>query len=380
MANGQIVKRGNSWRARFEIGKDPRTGNRIHRNKSFKFKKDAEAFLAKQVTKVNEHTYMQVNNKVTVADYFNHYLDTVVALTCSGTTYDSYRSITNTHVLPNWGELPLALLSQDHLNRQYVKMLKDGLTQNTVLRAHRFVHTALEYAVNKADILAVNVAKKASAPKVPKLEARFLTIDEVDRVLEASRNSFYHCIFLLTIYTGMRRSEVLGLRIKDVNFDNGTVSQIQTVKRRNDGTVFIDPGKTNKFRAIPVSQSALLAVRSRIETLEADADALGIKLKPETLLFGDISTGQPLVPGRVSWAWRTLREKVGLEDVKYHDLRHTHASLLIAAGVHPKVISERLGHSNIQITMDTYGHLMPNAGREAADQFEDLMARKPVHS
>ena len=99
-----------------------------------------------------------------------------------------------------------------------------------------------------------------------------------------------------------------------------------------------------------------------------------------TLLFGDMSTSSPLPPGRVSWAWKAIRERVGLPDVKFHDLRHTHASLLIAAGVHPKVISERLGHSNIQITMDTYGHLMPNAGRDAADQFERLLHKTPIHA
>jgi len=201
------------------------------------------------------------------------------------------------------------------------------------------------------------------------------------QVFEASQGSEYHPIFLLLAYTGMRRSEVLGLRLKDINFESGTLSVVQGLKQSTapGSGVFAEDTKTKRStRAIDISPTVINALRGIRERIEANAAILGVNPSPEMLIFGDPVTGQPLKPNTVSKVWKKLRRKLGLPEVKLKDLRHTHASALIAAGVHVKVISERLGHSNIGITMDTYGHLMPGASRQAADKFEAMMQAGPI--
>lgn len=372
----RISKVGNNWKVWYEVGFDSKTGKRQRHAKNFRLKKDAELFLAKKTTELHEGTYSQVNTQMSVEEFLNYWINDVKSIEVRGTTLDGYRSYINTHVIPAIGKLRLANLHQSHLNKLYRERMDAGANLTSVLHLHRIIHTALEHAVNEADLLNVNVAKKASKPKPPKTEAHFLTLDQLDRALEESQGTYYHPIFLLLAYTGMRRSEVLGLRYQDVNFENASVSIVQAVKRRNNGTIFIEAGKTNQFRVVTVSKSALLAIRSHQERIEADADILGVNLSPQRLIFDDLLTGNPIDPSKVSHEWERIREIIGAPHVKLHDLRHTHASILISAGVHPKVISDRLGHSSIQITMDLYGHLLPEVGKEASDKFEELMTSR----
>lgn len=378
MAKGMISKRAGNWQVKLDIGIDPATGKRKQGSKTFRLRKDAEAYLASTLNDLN-HDQFLIPSKLTVATYLEDWLNNVAKVKTSRLTYVNYRNKLYRHVIPMVGQLLLSDLHQEHLSKLYADIQVTN-SPTTALHVHRIIHSALEHAVNKAEILFKNVAKKAVTPKQVRQEASILSIPELNRVLEASQGSAYHPVLLLLAYSGMRRSEVLGLRLRDIDFEHSMISVITTVKQDPSAGSELIYGQTKTKRStrpIDLSTTAILSLKGQRERLEAAASILGIDLSPDMYVFGDITTGQPMRPQTLSKAWRKLRRKLNLPDVKLKDLRHTHASALIAAGVHPKIISERLGHSNISITMDTYGHLMPGASRLAADQFEGLMQEEP---
>ena len=381
MSKGSIEKRNGGYRVRIEIGIDPLTGKRNRLQKQFAYKKHAEQFLHQMISQVDQGKVLGKGKGLTVRAFFEDWLKTAVKPQVKQLTYEGYSNKLKVHFLPLLGNFPLKDLHQDHLSKIYADMQVKGLSPTSALHLHRVIHAGLEYAVNNAEVLAQNVAKKAVKPRNVRKEAKILTIEQLHQVFEASQGSEYHPIFLLLAYTGMRRSEVLGLRLKDINFESGTLSVVQGLKQSTapGSGVFAEDTKTKRStRAIDISPTVINALRGIRERIEANAAILGVNPSPEMLIFGDPVTGQPLKPNTVSKVWKKLRRKLGLPEVKLKDLRHTHASALIAAGVHVKVISERLGHSNIGITMDTYGHLMPGASRQAADKFEAMMQAGPI--
>ncbi len=378
MAKGMITKRAGNWQVKLDIGIDPSTGKRKQGSKTFKYRKDAEAYLASTLNDLNRDQFL-IPSKLTVGEYLEDWLNTVAKVKTSPITYINYRNKLYRHVVPLLGKLLLKDLHQGHLSKLYADIQMTN-SPTTALHVHRIVHSALEHAVNNAEILFKNVAKKAVKPRKLRQEANILSIPELNRVLEASQDSVYHPVFLLLAYSGMRRSEVLGLRLRDIDFDNSMISVIKTIKQSPTKGAQLIYGETKTKRStrpIDLSTTALLSLKGQRERLEAAAAILGINLSPDMYIFGDVTTGEPMRPQTLSQAWRRLRQKLNLPEVKLKDLRHTHASALIAAGVHPKIISERLGHTNIGITMDIYGHLMPGASRQAADQFEGLMQAEP---
>ena len=133
-----------------------------------------------------------------------------------------------------------------------------------------------------------------------------------------------------------------------------------------------EPKSASGRRTIPLSTSAILSLRAHRERVEADAEQLGATIDPSRLVFSNIVDGTPLKPHTVSQAFRRITQRLGLS-VRLHDLRHTHASVLLLAGVHPKAVQERLGHASIAITLDTYSHLLPGVAESAAERFEDAM-------
>ncbi len=376
MANGSIRIRNGKYEVRITTGYDPITGKRLVATKRFLYKKHAEKYIHDLIAQIDSGSYVATSKALSVKEYLEDWLENAVRHQVKRITYENYRNKLERHIMPLLGNLPLADLHQEHLSKIYADMQLKGLSSTSALHVHRVMHSALEYAVNNAEVLTQNVAKKAVKPRKVRNEANILTIEQLQAVLEQSQGTPYQPIFLLLAYTGMRRSEVLGLRLKDINFESNTISVVQGVKQSavRGGDVFTEDTKTRRStRPIDVSSTAINALKALRERIEATASILGVHTDPNTLIFGDPVTGQPLRPNTVSQAWRKLRRRLRLPDVKLKDLRHTHASALIAAGVHVKVISERLGHSNIGITMDTYGHLMPGASRNAADQFEDIM-------
>jgi len=198
-----------------------------------------------------------------------------------------------------------------------------------------------------------------------------LTEEQARLFLEAVVESSYHELFTVALYTGMRRSELLGLTWKDVDLYLAQLSVTQTLHRLSSGGfVFGKPKTVKSRRTIALPPTVCILLRQLKERQIGERLLLGLKLQDDDLVFAK-PDGKPLDPSSVTHAFRRVIKRAGLPSLRFHDLRHTHASLMLKQGIHPKIVSERLGHSSIGITLDTYSHVMPGLQEAAALRFEE---------
>jgi integrase len=192
-------------------------------------------------------------------------------------------------------------------------------------------------------------------------------------LIEVAKDSPYYTLFFTALYTGMRRSEMLALRWQDIDFIFSQVSVSRSLHQLKDGSyIFTQPKSAKSRRTIALSPSAILTLQENKEKQEATKDKLGVPLKDDDLVFST-PEGKPLRPNTVSRAWNMLAARAGVRVIRFHDARHTHASILLKQGVHPKVVQERLGHSTISTTLDTYSHVAPGLQEAAAKRFDDAL-------
>ena len=239
---------------------------------------------------------------------------------------------------------------------------------------HLTIHEALQSAV-KWGILSRNPADGVQLPRVERREMHILNEGDIAKLLEVAKATPYYSLFYIALYTGMRRSELLGLRWVDVDLDLSQLSVTRTLHRLRNGTIVFQQPKTAKSRRmIALPPSATLVLREHYVKQEAGRILLNIPFPPEDLVFSQ-SDGKPLQPDTVTHAWIKLARSAGLRGVRLHDSRHSHATIMLKAGIHPKVVQERLGHSSIQTTIDTYSHVLPGLQEAAAQRFDEGLRR-----
>ena len=218
------------------------------------------------------------------------------------------------------------------------------------------------------------MALAVDPPRAGHKEMQVLDSQGVHELLEASRDTMYYPFLHLAIYTGLRRSELLGLRWKDVDLDMAALYVVQTAHQLKGGVIVYQEPKTAKGkRQVSLSPTAVLALRAYMEKVEAGRDILGIPLlTPDSLVFSHYD-GSPMHANTITHAYLKIARGAGLQGVRFHDLRHTHATMMLKANVHPKVVMERLGHSTIAITLDTYSHVVPGMQEKAALAFDEML-------
>jgi integrase len=271
----------------------------------------------------------------------------------------------------------LADLRPEHIHHYY-REKGQNLSAATLIKHHNLLRQALGQAV-EWQTLSRNVAEAVKPPRASRKEMRALTGSEVHRLLEACEDTPWHPIFHTLTWTGVRRSELLGCRWRDVDLLMATLRVVQTLQQLNDGTFIYQEPKTAKGRrTIALSPASCLMLRAHRERQERDAALLGIPLTEDTLVFSH-PNGSPRAPSTLTLAFRRLTRRIGLEGVRLHDLRHTMASLYLEQGVNPKTVAERLGHASVVITLDLYSHCLPGVQEAAAAQFDTVMesARSP---
>ncbi|MBI4332463.1 MAG: site-specific integrase [Chloroflexi bacterium] len=372
---GHIVKRGkDSYTIVLSLGNDPATGRRLRQWVSVKGnKKDAEKKLGELLHQLDTGSFM-TPGKTTVAEYLERWL-TDYRANLSPRGFERYRDIIRAHLIPDLGAIPLTQLRPEHLQRHYTAMLKSGRSAGTVRYHHAVLHVALQTAV-KWGLVVRNVADAVDAPKKRGVEMQTWDEDDVNHFLEAAKDSPYHHIFLTAIYTGMRRSELLGLSWKDIDFIFGQICVNRGLHQLKDGSyIFTEPKSARSRRTIALPPPAVLALQEHKERQEHDRAMLGLPLGNEDLVFSTVE-GKPLRPNTITRAWETLAARCGLKVIRLHDARHTHASLMLKWGIHPKVVQERLGHSSIEMTMDIYSHVMPGLQQAAAELFGQKLTGK----
>jgi len=203
-----------------------------------------------------------------------------------------------------------------------------------------------------------------------------MTESDIHILLEYARPTPYYALFYTALFTGMRRSELLALRWIDVDLMLSQISVSRTLHQLHNRDIIFRQTKTDKGRRlISLSPSTTSILREQREQQETTKQALGLSLLDSDLVFSQYD-GKPLLPDSVTQAWRNITKKSGLNGIRFHDARHTHASLMLKQGIHPKIVQERLGHASIQITLDTYSHIAPGLQQAAADRFDDILLPK----
>lgn len=374
---GYAVRKGDRWYAVIYEGIDPVTGRERRRwHPAGSSREDAERLASSLAAKLNGRN--DNSRSLTVGVYLTARWLPGKKLELAHSTWDGYRRKIELHILPALGKVPIRRLRPHHLERLYNEKLhpengKRPLSPKTVLEIHLIIRGALNDAVRRG-LVTRNVALVAHAPKlrsIPKAEPQAWTALELKAFLrEAAGNRLFAALWLLA-NTGMRRSELLGLQWDDVDLDAATISI-------NRGLVSIgyelheSRGKTNNSRrAIDLDPTTVAVLAAWKRWQQAERTAVGIP--SEKWVFADVD-GNPIHPHSISQTFERIIARAGVPKVRLHDVRHTHGTLLIKAGVPVKVVSERLGHGNPAFTIDTYQHVLPGMQAEAARIFEKLLA------
>jgi integrase len=310
----------------------------------------------------------------TFGQFLSRWLDDSVKPSVRAKTHESYARQVRVHIAPALGKVPLAKLTAQNLQTYYRAQLSEGLAPSSVNRQHAIIHRALEQAM-RWNLVVRNVADLLDPPRPIHKEMQPLTAEQVGTFLDAARDDRYYALYCLAVGTGMRQSEMLGLAWADVDFDRASVSvRQQLVFVPGAGFSFCEPKTAKGRRAIALPTFIVEALRQHRKAQLAERLALGPEWTDLSLVFPN-ELGKPLERGNlVRRSFLPLLKRAELPRIRFHDLRHTAATLLLSQGTHPKVVQERLGHSTIAVTLDVYSHVLPNLQADAAAKLDSLLS------
>lgn len=314
------------------------------------------------------------DQNLTVAAYLDRWLEDSVRGTVRESTFSRDKYLVTNHVVPVLGRVKLKNLNAMSLQRLYREKLDSGLSGSTVLKVHHALHKALSEA-KRLRLIADNPAAEVKAPRASSQEMRPLSAPEAKQLLEAARSDRLEAFYVLAIHTGMRRGELLGLKWEDVDLDGSTVRVRRTLTRTGNGKgLALGEVKTKKSRrTVRLRPETVDALKSHRARQAVEKHAAGGVYEDRGLVFAG-ETGNLINPSNLRQrSFASLLKKAGLPHVTLHDLRHTCASLLFQRNVNPKIVQELLGHASVAITLDTYSHMLPGMGGEAADAMGEAL-------
>ena len=289
-------------------------------------------------------------------------------------SYAGYRVMVCVHLIPRLGRYKLNALTPEVITRTWDAMIKDGHSATVVNHCQRRLSRSLTDAV-KRNLISRNPCGFVTTPKIEKKEIMPLDDEEIQTLLNEAEGSPYHSIIFTALQTGMRRNELLGLQWKDIDLDLATIYLNRSVYRGGGETVVQTTKTKSGRRTIALSPQAVLFLRSELGNQIENGMFHGYNVDGDSPVFRNTHTGEALLPNTITHEYAKIAKRIGL-NTKFHDLRHTHATMLLKQGVNPKIVQERLGHSSIGITMDIYSHVMPNMQRDAIANFN--IALDPV--
>ena len=367
---GHVRERGKgNWYAVLST-RDPQTGKRKVRFVSLpgaKGKREAQQECARIVTEMQKGAYVEPD-KTTLAQFLERWLGQIKTQV-SPRSYERYAEIARNNLVPALGNAQLMKLRPEHISDAYSKALSGGrrdgaggLSPRTVHHMHAILKQALKQAcVWRA--ITHNPADLVKPPKVERKEMQTIDTDRTVEVIEAARGSRMLIPILLGVLCGLRRGEVVALRWRSVDLDAGKISVVASAEQTDEG-VREKETKSGKGRAVTLSPTLISELR-RYRTEQAQMLLkLGVRLTDDYHVVTR-EDGEPIQPRSLSRAFRKFMRRHRLPQIRLHDLRHSHATHLLDAGVHPKIAQERLGHSSVGITLDLYSHVLPGMQEDA---------------
>jgi integrase len=310
---------------------------------------------------------------LTVTRYLDRWLTDSVKGTVRLTTYQGYERICRLHIKPSLGRVRLKDLTAAHVRGLYRERLKAGLAPRMVQLIHVTLHKALKQAVMDG-LIPRNVTEAVKPPQPEKKEIKPLSSEQARALLRAAKEERLEALYMLAITTGMRQGELLALKWEDVNLEAGTLQVRRTLCTATGGGFTFGAPKTAKSRrSIKLPDIAISSLRRHRKAQLEEKMRLGELFADQGLVFTS-RVGTPISrQDLITRSFKPLLKRAGLPDIRFHDLRHTCATLLLGKGVHAKLVQELLGHATISITLDTYSHVLPGMGDAAAGAMDEAI-------
>ncbi|MBM7604009.1 integrase [Metabacillus crassostreae] len=339
------------------------------KKRGFNTQKEAKQALTEVQDKINKGTYVEPSNmflKDFLEEWFRSKRNEIGIQ-----TQGIYQIYLNNYIIPNIGDLKLSSLETIKLQTFINDLSENGYSAGTIKKVYNILSNSLSHA-HDLELIPKNYAQKVKIPRVNnKKEITIWNSKQISTFLNIAKSENMFLIFHLALTTGMRQGEILGLRWKDVNFEKGFLKVSQTLS--HDGKTFIEGAKSKtSIRTIPLSRNTLELLKQHKSFLENIKNEYNGVFNPNNLVnFSQVGTA--INPANVRRTFNRIIKNANLPKIRFHDLRHTHATLLLSEGINPKVISERLGHSNIKITLDIYSHVLPTMQEEAVNIIDKII-------
>jgi integrase len=366
---GSITKRDDGrWMARYTVRtmKGPKRRTVYGRTRA-----EASAKLAKAMADRDGGLIFDAGS-LTVGDYLDRWLSNSVKDTVRERTYERYEEILRLHVKPALGRLKLRALTPAHVQDFYRDRLDNGFSPATVQKIHVILHKALSQAVSWS-LVPRNASEAVRAPRHAPKEMRPLCPDGARRLLDTAEGDRLEALYVLAIHTGMRQGELLGLKWENVDLAANAIRVRHTLLRTKGRVILGEPKTKKSRRTVNLTGAASRALEEHLERQLKVMERLGDLYRDQGLVF-TTEVGTPINPSNLrKRSFAPLLQKAGLPHLRFHDLRHTCATLLLSKNIHPKYVQELLGHATVSITLDTYSHVLPGMGNQVAEAMEDVL-------
>jgi integrase len=373
---GSMRRRGQrSWELKFDLGTDENGKRKIAYRSVKGTRSEAEAKLTEYVAQLGRGDYV-TSSKETVATFMTARIEAWATTQQIGAkTAERYREILAKHIVPGIGNVMLQKLTGLRIGEWHGELLAAGLAVGTVRVIHGVVAKALKEA-HRNGLVNRNAANDVSPPPAEEREVTILQPDKVPMVMALlqERGDDLGAMAAIALYAGLRRGEVLALRWNAIDLDARRLSVVCALEELRDGTITVKKPKTKAGRRAVTMPEALVATlrAHRVKQMQVSLK-LGLgRLPDDALLFSNLD-GSHVSPRAISHRWLLFADKAGVGDVRFHDLRHTQASLLHDAKVPLAVVSKRLGHSKITTTLNLYTHIFETADGEAATALDGVL-------
>lgn len=359
----------NSWQIQIYTGLGPDGKPRRHFETVKGRKGDAQKRLTELLASLDKGVYTPPG-RVTLAEHLRNWLNGYVKTNCSQRTLDGYQAIIEGHLIPALGHHQLKQLNQQMIQAYYGRAC-EKLSSRTVHHQHRVLSQALKYAVRQG-YLGRNPCDLVDPPSPKGKSMRTLTQSEVQDLLISAEGSYYYPVIYTAVSSGLRQAELLGLKWRDIDIASRSISVNQVLYKRRGVYQFNKPKTEHSRRRVSMtSKLAEFLGEYRLER-ERLYHQLGKVTTLDDLVFANVE-GNPIDPSFLSHTFGKIVKRAKLENVRFHDLRHTFASLMLLRGAPPKVISEALGHSSVAFTMDVYSHILPGMQSDAMALLDEVL-------
>ena len=363
---GSIYQRANGkWRAQVNID-----GRRL--SFAAETKKEGLAWILETKNQIDKGVTFEAAG-MTLGEFLTEWLGTVSSSGSKGTHF-TYGWTVQKRIIPYIGNLNLMDLRPDRIQRFYNYLQKEGLSKHAVAVTHKTLRVAMNHAV-KLRLIGRNPCSGTTPPRPEQTEMKFFDDRQVKALLKTARDirDKFYSLYYLAIHTGMRQSELIGLKWEDVDWNLSTILVKRQVRHfRGTGYTFLEPKSKSGTRTIYLGKQALELLENHKREQQLFISAAGDDWTCLDLVFPS-GAGTPLTGSNIRRDFRRLLKVSGLPQIRFHDLRHTAASLMLNHGIPVLIVSKRLGHSKPSITLDTYGHLIPSRQEEAAQLMDHLM-------